>query len=340
MTALRTARHLLAAGAAVVALAGGAITAAAAEPTKVSFITSWKAQAEHGGYYQALAKGYFAKHGVDVTIRMGGPGVNNAQLVAAGAVDFAMGSNNDYAHNLQKEGADIVAVMAGFQKIPQILMSHKGVYASLESMKGKPIMIAAGSIGTFWPFLRAKYGYDDAQIRKYTFNLAPFLTDKTAIQQGYLSSETFMARKEGVEPDVWLLADAGYGTYASLTLVPRKWIAENPAAVKGFVEASIEGWYDYLYGDPTPGNVLIRKDNPDMGDDVIAFAIAQMKAHGIVDGGDAAKLGIGAMSDARWKEHFDALVSYGLLPKDADYKKAFSLDFVNKGYGMEMKPRS
>lgn len=325
-----------------VALAGALLaTAVVAAPAqadeKITFITSWKAQAEHGGYYQALAKGYFKKYGLDVTIRPGGPGVDNQQLIAAGAVDFAMGSNNDYALNLQKAGADIVAVMAGFQKIPQILMTHPGNgITSLEDMKGKPIMISSGSVNTFWPFLKMKYGFDDSQIRKYTFNIAPYLVDETAIQQGYLSSEPYYAfRETGVEQTVFLLADAGYNTYASLTLVPRKWIDEKPEAVEGFVKASIEGWYDFLQGDPAPAIELIKKDNPDMQDDVIAFGMKKMNENGIVDGGDAQELGIGAMTDERWKSHFEMLVQAGLMPADMDYKKAYTLEFVNKGYGMK-----
>jgi NitT/TauT family transport system substrate-binding protein len=318
-------------------LALTAFSGNASADEKITFLSSWKAQAEHGGYYQAVAKGYFKKYGLDVTIREGGPGVDSGQLIAAGAVDFAMGSNNDIALNLQKAGADVVAVMAGMQKIPQILMTHPGNgITKIEDMKGKPILMSTSAITTYWVFLKAKYGFDDSQIRKYTFNIAPFLVDKSAIQQGYLSSEPYFVKREaGFEPTVFLLADEGYQSYASLTLVPNEWIKNKPAAVKGFVDASIEGWYDYLYGDPAPGNALIKADNPDMPDDVIAYGIAKMKEYEIVDGGDAKKLGIGAMSDARWKEHFQVLVDAGIMPKDMDVTKAYTLDYVNKGYGMK-----
>jgi NitT/TauT family transport system substrate-binding protein len=318
-------------------LAATLFAGAAQADEKITFLTSWKAQAEHGGYYQAVAKGYFKKYGLDVTIREGGPGVDGGQLIAAGAVDFAMGSNNDIALNLQKAGADVVAVMAGMQKIPQILMTHPGNgIETLADMKGKPILVSSSAINTYWVFLKAKYGFEDSQIRKYTFNIAPFLADKSSIQQGYLSSEPYFVKREvGFDPKVFLLADEGYLSYASITLVPREWIVKKPEAVRGFVNASIEGWYDYLYGDPAPANALIKADNPDMPDDVIAYGIAKMKEYAIIDGGDAKKMGIGAMTDERWKTHFEMLVAAGIMPADLDYTKAYTLDFVNKGYGMK-----
>jgi NitT/TauT family transport system substrate-binding protein len=346
MTRSSTLRRFVSARTAGVAFGSALIAAAtiagpAAGPAradeKITFLTSWKAQAEHGGYYQAVAKGYFKKYGLDVTIREGGPGVDGGQLIAAGAVDFAMGTNNDVALNLQKAGADVVAVMAGMQKIPQILMTHPGNgITSLADMKGKPILVSSSAINTYWVFLKAKYGFEDSQIRKYTFNIAPFLADKGAIQQGYLSSEPYFVKREaGFDPTVFLLADEGYLSYASLTLVPAEWIKSKPAAVEGFVKASTEGWYDYLYGDPAPANALIKADNPDMPDDVIAYGIAKMKEYGIVDGGDAKKMGIGAMTDERWKDHFQMLVDAGIMPKDMDVTKAYTLDFINKGYGMK-----
>lgn len=318
-------------------LAASAWTGAAQAEEKITFLTSWKAQAEHGGYYQAVAKGYFKNYGLDVTIRQGGPGTDNGQLIAAGAVDFAMGSNNDTVHNLQKAGADVVAVMAGMQKTPQILMTHPGNgIEKFEDIKGKPVLISSSAVNTYWVFLKKKYGFDDSQIRKYTFNIAPFLADKSTIQQGYLSSEPkYVKREAGFEPTVFLLADYGYETYASLTMVPREWIEKKPEAVEGFVKASIEGWYDYLYGDPAPANALIQKDNPDMADDTIAYGISKMKEHGIIDGGDAKKMGIGAMTPERWKSHFDLLVEAGIMPADMDVTESYDLQFVNKGYGMK-----
>jgi len=313
-----------------VALAMGFARPAAADE-KIVFATDWKAEAEHGGFYQALATGIYKKHGLDVTIHEGGPGIDNQQLIAAGAVDMAMGSNSFFALNLVQAGAPVKAVMAAFQKDPQMLMTHpRDDIKTLADMKGKPIMIADASINTFWVWLHAKFGFEDVQIRKYTFNMAPWLVDKNAIQQGYLSSEPYMVAKEGVTPQVYLLADYGYPSYAAMVLVPQKLIDGKPAVVKAFVDASIEGWHDYLYGDNKAANELIKKDNPDETDDLIAFGVAKMKEYGIVDGGDAKAGGVGAMTDARWKEFFDVMVAQKVYPADLDYKKAYTLDFLPK----------
>jgi NitT/TauT family transport system substrate-binding protein len=311
------------------ALAGSLSARTAAADEKIVFATDWKAEAEHGGFYQAFASGLYKKAGLDVVIHEGGPGIDNQQLIAAGAVDIAMGSNDFFALNLVQAGAPVRAVMAAFQKDPQMLMTHpRDDIKTLGDMKGKPIMVADASINTFWVWLHAKFGFEDSQIRKYTFNMAPWLVDKSAIQQGYLSSEPFMVMKEGVTPKVFLLADYGYPSYASMVLVPQKMIDAKPAVVKAFVDASIQGWHDYLYGDNKAANELIKKDNPDETDDIIAFGIAKMKEYGVVDGGDAAAKGIGVMTDARWKEFFDIMVSQKVYPADLDYKKAYTLDFV------------
>lgn len=304
--------------------------------TRVTFVTDWKAQAEHGGFYQAVAEGLYAQRGLEVVIREGGPSVNIPQLLAAGAADFGIGSNSFIPLNLLREGVKIRAVMAVFQKDPQVLVTHpRGDIHSIADMKGKPIMIGDASTATFWLWLKAKFGFQDSQIRKYTFNLAPFLTDKTAIQEGYLSSEPYAIEKEGgVKPLVFPLADAGYPGYANMVMVPQRWIDEHPDAVRGFVDASIEGWMHYLYGDPSAGNALIKKDNPEMTDDLIAQAIAKMREHGIAMSGDAVRLGLGAMTDARWKEFFDVMSAQGVYPAGLTYRDAYTLQFVNKGYAL------
>lgn len=323
------------AAAAAFLLAGGAASA----QEKVVFATDWKAQAEHGGFYQALATGLYRNHGLDVTIRMGGPGTDTQQLLAAGAVDMALGSNSFYPLNLVQAGAPVRAVMASFQKDPQILMTHpRDDIKSIADMKGKPILISSSARSTFWVWLKAKYGFTDDQIRAYTFSMAPWLTDRTAIQQGYLSSEPFQVKAEGgVDAQVFLMADAGYPSYGAMVLATQTLIDRKPAVVQGFVNATIEGWYSYLYGDPSPGNALIRKDNPEMTEATIAYGIAKMKEYGVVDSGDTAKLGIGAMTAARWKTFFDGMAAEGVYPADLDYARAFTVDFVNKGHALEMR---
>jgi NitT/TauT family transport system substrate-binding protein len=314
-------------------------TAARAED-KISFITNWTAEAEHGGFYQAVATGIYKKAGLDVTLRQGGPSTNTAQMLAAGAIDLRMGSNTGGALNYVKEGVPALVVAAFFQKEPSILMAHPGVgNDKLAALKGKPIAISRATIDTWWRFLVAKFGYTDDQIRPYTFNNGPFLVDKNLVQQGYLTSEPYAIEKEGgFKPIIFLLADdAGYDSYSTTIETTVKLVTEKPDVVQRFVNASVEGWYSYLYGDPSPGNALIVKDNPEMTAEQLAFSIAKMKEYGIVDSGDSLKLGIGAMTDARWKSFFDTAVSVGMYAKDLDYKKAYTLQFVNKGVGLDLK---
>ena len=303
---------------------------AAGAATPVAFVTDWKAQAEHGGFYEALAEGLYARRGLDVRILQGGPSVNVPQLIAGGAADFGIGSNDFIAFNIVKAGAPIRAVMAVFQKDPQVLITHpRKDITGLASMKGKPIMISDAATTAFWPWLRAKYGFQDSQIRKYTFNLAPFLVDPLAIQEGYATSEPYTIEQQGhFRPQVYLLADNGYPGTANLVLAAQKWIDEKPALVQAFVDATAQGWRDYLYGNPAPANALIRRDNPEMTGALIAQAIAKMKSYGIA--GPASEKGarIGTMSDAHWKTFFDTMVSEGLYPKTLDYKKAYTLKFV------------
>ena len=323
-------------------LALAALIAAAGAPAlaqdKVTFGTDWKAEAEHGGYYQAIATGIYQKHGLEVTLRQGGPQVNHAQLLAAGRLDFNEAPNSFIGLNYVNESIPVVAVAALFQKDPSVLIAHKGVgNDSLAALKGKPIMIGADTRVGWWLFLKAKFGYTDDQIRPYNFNVAPFLVDKQAVQQGYLTSEPFVIEQQGEKPVVFLIADAGYSSYGSLIQTSKKMIEEKPELVQRFVDASIEGWYSYLYGDPAPGNALIRKDNPEMTDALLAYAIGRIKQHGIVDSGDALASGIGAMNEQRWQEFFAVMSAQGLYPKSLDYRKAYTLQFTNKRVGMSLK---
>ena len=305
----------------------------------VTFGLDWKAEAEYGGYYQAQATGIYARHGLDVTIEQGGPQVNHTQLLIAGRLDFNITSNALLALNFVRQDVPFRAVAAFFQKDPSVLIAHAGQgNDSFDALKGKPIMIGADTRAGWWNFLKARFGYTDAQIRPYTFNLQPFMASKGAIQEGFLGSEPFSIKEAtGETPVVLLIADAGYDGYASLIGTSDKLIAEKPDLVQRFVDASTEGWYSYLYGDPSPANAAIKKANPEMTDALIAYGRASMKEHGIVDSGDALKDGIGAMTDARWKAFYDQMAGVGLYPKGMDFKKAYTLQFVDKRVGMDAK---
>ena len=302
----------------------------------VTFGTDWKAEAEHGGFYQAIATGIYRRHGLEVELRQGGPQVNQAELLAAGRLDFDIASNSFIPLNFVNQSIPLVAVAAMFQKDPAVLIAHQGVgNDSLAALKGKPIMIGGDTRVGWWLFLKAKYGYSDDQIRTYTFNIAPFLADKNAVQQGYVTSEPYLIEEAGVKPNIFLIADAGYASYASIIATSQKLVDDKPDLVQRFVNASIEGWYSYLDGDPAPGNALIKKDNPEESDALLAYAIAKMKQYGIVDSGDAKTAGIGVMTDARWRAFFTVMAGEGLYPKTMDYRKGYTLRFIGRRVGME-----
>lgn len=301
----------------------------------VRFATDWKAQAEQGGFYQAKALGLYEKAGLDVTIRAGGPGVNIPQLLGAGAIEFGMGSNSFIPLNMVKAGVPAKAVMAAFQKDPQVLITHpRDDIQNLADMRGQPIMVADATINAFWAWLRVKYQFENKQIRKYTFNLAPFLVDPKAIQQGYLTSEPYTIRtRAGIEPQVFLLADYDYPSYASMVLARNDWIDGKPELVQAFVDASIEGWRQYVYGDPSPGNALIMQANPEMTEDIIANAISEMRQRGMVTSADGPE--IGAMSRHRWQGFFETMAESGVYSQQLDWQAAFTTQFINKKVPVE-----
>jgi NitT/TauT family transport system substrate-binding protein len=313
----------------LLALALVALPLSAQAATTIRFVTDWKAQAEHGGFYQAVAEGLYAKRGLDVKIIQGGPDVNVPQLLAGGAADFGMGSNSFISMNMVKQGIPIRAVMAIFQKDPQVLISHpRRDLNSISDMRGKPVLISAASMSAFWPWLRAKYGFKDTQIRKYTYNLAPFIVDPNAIQEGYLTSEPFTVEQQAhFKPKVFLLADYGYPGYANMVLVPQKWIDTNRKAVQLFVDATRDGWLHYL-DNPAKGNALIKRENRDMTDAILKQAHDKMKEHDMVLSGDGLAFGLGSMTDKQWKLFYDTMSSEGLYPRGLDYKKAYDLSFV------------
>jgi NitT/TauT family transport system substrate-binding protein len=292
---------------------------------KVTFLTSWFAQAEHGGFYEAKATGLYEKAGLDVTIKMGGPQVNGSQLLLAGETDFMMGYDIQVLKG-REQNLPLVTVASSFQFDLQGLMAHDDVMG-IADLKGKPVLIAGQSRTTFWPWLRTRYGFTDDQIRPYTFNLQPFFADNTVAQQAYLSSEPFQAQQKGEKVKFFLFADGGYPPYGSTIVTTDKMIAEKPDVVARFVKASLEGWRDYIK-DPAPGNALIKADNPKMSDEQIAFAIEKLKETRAVDGGDAASQGVGVITAERYKKTYDFLVAGGLLDPKTDWQKGLDTRFV------------
>ena len=297
----------------------------AAELDRVTFATDWFAQAEQGGYWQALADGTYERHGLDVNIRMGGPQINGMQLLLGGVVDFFMGFGVEQVYAAEK-GLPAVAVMACFQKDPQVLMVHPDQpVETLDDLQG--YRIATTGITTYWPWLVQEFGLRDDQRRPYNFSITPFIVDSGLVTQGYVTSEPYAARQAGVEPKILLLSDYGYTPYASLVVTSRRMIEQNPDLVGRFVAATREGWANYLE-DPTLGNQAIRKANPEMEPERIAYGIQAMKEYALVDGGDAARLGIGAMTDERWQATRQFMLEAGLIDPTTDISLAYTLEFL------------
>ena len=309
--------------AAAACLIGCAQAAGAAD--RITFLTSWFAQAEHGGFYQAKATGLYEKAGLDVILKMGGPQVNGMQLLLAGETDVMIGYDLQVLKALE-QGLPVITIATSFQYDLQGMMTHPDVN-SLADLKDKTILVATSGRVTWWPWMKAKYKYTEEQTRPYTFNLQPFFADKDTVQQAYPSSEPFAAKQAGFPVKYFLFADDGYPPYGTTFVATKAFIGAHPDAVARFVKASLEGWRDYLRN-PAPGNALIKVDNPKMGDEQLAFAVEQMKALKIVDGGDAATLGIGIMTEARWKATRDFAVSTGLLKPEVDWHSAFTDRFV------------
>ena len=306
---------------------------------KIRFGTNWVAEAEHGGFYQALADGTYRKYGLDVTIVPGGPNVNNRILLPVGKLDFFMSANSLQSFDAVAHNIPTIVVAASFQKDPQVLIAHPDVQ-TFDDLKTRTLFVSKEGMASYFQWLKADYGFNEAKVKPYTFNAQPFLADKHSAMQGYVTSEPYAVEKQGgFMPKVFLLADRGFNSYSTLIETRRDLVEKKPDLVQRFVDASAVGWYHYIYGDGRPGNALIKKQNPEMTNELLNYSIAKMKQYGIVDSGDSLKLGIGAMTDARMKSFFDKMVRAGVVKAGLDYKRAYTLQFVNKGVGAEPRPK-
>jgi NitT/TauT family transport system substrate-binding protein len=314
--------------ASALSLAVVALSAAPAHAQeKFVYQTNWYAQAEHGGFYQAVATGLYKKAGLDVTIKMGGPQLNSLQMMAAGQADCMM--STDMSMLLARNtGVPVMTVASVFQKDPQVLIAHEDV-KSFADMKGKTIFIGAASHRTFWPWLKAKYGLTDAQVRPYTFNVQPFIVDKNSVMQGFLTSEPFSLQKQGVKVNVLMFSDHGYPAYNTTISCMEKTVKDRRRAVAAFVQATMEGWKSYLQN-PAPGNELIRKENPNMTQEQLDYSVGKLRDLGMVTSGDAATKGIGTMSEARLRASYDLMVASNVIdPAKVNFASTYALDIIN-----------
>jgi NitT/TauT family transport system substrate-binding protein len=306
---------------------------------KVSFGTNWLAEGEHGGFYQALADGTYKKYGLDVTIVPGGPNVNNRILLPVGKLDFYMSANTLQGFDAVEQNIPTIAVAAMFQKDPQVLMAHpdQGIESFID-LKKLTLFISREGVASYFQWLKAEFGFSEAQVKPYTSNAQPFLADKRSAMQGYVTSEPYAIETQaGFKPKVFLIADQGFNSYSTLIETRRDLVEKRPELVQRFVDASIIGWANYLYGDNRAANALIKRQNPEMTDGLLAFALATMKQHGIVDSGAALALGIGAMTDSRMKDFFDKMVRAGVVKASLPFTRSYTLQFVNRKVGLALR---
>ena len=309
---------------------------------KVSFGTNWVAEAEHGGFFQAVADGTYKKYGLDVTIVPGGPNSNNRMLLIAGKLDFFMSANTLQSFDAVANKVPLVTVAAIFQKDPQVFLTHPETkITKLEDLKPLTLLVSKEGVASYFQWLKSEYGFSESKVKPYTFNSQPFIVNKQSAMQGYVTSEPYAVEKAaGFRPNVVLLADYGFNTYSTLIETRTEIVDKKPDLVQRFVDASVIGWYNYLYGDNKPANAMIKQLNPEMTDELLAYSVAKMKEYGIVDSGDALKDGIGAMTDARVASFFDKMVRAGVVRRDIDYRQAYTLRFANKGVGLNLRPKN
>ncbi|MGD9845288.1 MAG: ABC transporter substrate-binding protein [Variibacter sp.] len=322
---------------------GGAIANAQTQTLdKVSFATNWVAEPEHGGFYQALADGTYRKYGLDVTIVPGGPNVNNRLLLPVGKIDFYLSANLLQAFDAVEQNIPTITVAAMFQKDPQVFLVHPGQgVEKFEDLKNLTLFISKEGIAGYFQWMKRDLGFSADKVKPYTFNPQPFLADKKSAMQGYVTSEPYAVEKQAhFKPKLFLLADHGFNTYSTLIETRRDLVEKNPDLVQRFVDASIVGWMNYVYGDNKAANALIKKHNPEMTDELMAYSVARMKEYGIVDSGDSLERGVGAMTDARIADFFDKMVRAGVVKAGTDFRKAYTLRFVNKRVGIDLRPKN
>jgi NitT/TauT family transport system substrate-binding protein len=325
-----------------VAMAAALLPAAAeTKLDKVSFGTNWVAEAEHGGFFQAVADGTYKSYGLDVTIVPGGPNVNNRILLIAGKLDFFMSANTLQSFDAVANNVPVVAVAAVFQKDPQVFLTHPNPKVTkLDDLKPMTLLISKEGVSSYFQWMKSELGFSESRVKPYTYNAQPFIVDKNSAMQGYVTSEPFVVEKQaGFKPTVMLLADYGFDGYSTLIETRRDLVDKKPDLVQRFVDASMIGWYNYLYGDNKAANDVIKKLNPEMTDELLTYSIAKMKEYGIVDSGDTLKDGIGAMSEVRVASFFDKMSRAGVVKRDIDYRKAYTLQFINKGVGVDLRPK-
>lgn len=291
---------------------------------KVVLQTDWFPQAEHGGFYQALAKGFYREAGLDVEILSGGPGVAIKLAVAKGQADFGMNRSDDIIMAVS-QGMPLLIVGAVLQHDPEALLVHESSpVKSLADLNGRTV-IAPPSM-TWIPYVQKKYGVK-FDLTRTNYSLAIFLADKNTIQQCIVTSEPYYAAQRGVRVRTVALADEGYDPYH--TIICRRELARtSPELVRAFLAASIRGWRDYLEGDPAPANELILKRNAEMSPGQIAFSREALITRKLVAGDGAKGEGIGRISTARVASQIAVLTELKILEKPVSAAAVVTQEFL------------
>jgi len=298
---------------------------------KMIFATNWVAQPEHGGFYQALVDDEYSKCGLNVEIIQGGPNSNNRAKLITKKIDLYMGGNLIQLINARSENIPIKMVASFFQKDPQIIISHPdGNLKNWESIKdADPIFISDLGLVTFYKWMEKEYGFKSSKRRPYLFNPSPFLANVNSAQQGYLTSEPYVIKRElGIEPNIFLLAEHGFDTYATTIEVLDETITNRQEDIQCFIDASEIGWRNYLYGDSSKANELIKKENPDMTDEKINYSISKLKQYGIVDSGDTLKNRIGYFSPKRIQAFYKKMLEYDVVKELDNIDDIFTQKFI------------
>jgi NitT/TauT family transport system substrate-binding protein len=307
----------------------------------VRFGTNWLAEGEHGGFYQAMVDGTYDKYGLKVTIVQGGPQSPNRALLLGGQVDLFMAGNMLGPMNAETQQIPVVEVAAMFQKDPQVFLVHPdaGVNTFADMAKLPTIFLGDEGFATFFQWMKWQYpGFRDEQYKRYAFDPAPFIVDKRSAMQGYVTSEPFAVEQaSGLKPKLFLLADNGWDTPSTMIEGKRAYVDSHADVLQRFIDASVIGWYSYLYGDNRAANAAIKKDNPEMTDAQLAFTLKEMKEYGLIDSGIAQQKGIGCFDDGQVQSFYDKMVKAGVLKAGLDVRSTYTNRFVCKGVGLDLR---
>lgn len=289
------------------------------------------AGALHGGFYQAIATGAYERRGLNVEILAGPSGADIPALLAASAVELAIGRDSFLPMRLIAERAPVKAVAAFLQKDPVVLMAHPGQeLEDLTVLRGRRILMEPADQAGFWTWLRARFDLaaDQAQAGAPEDNLKAFRADPESVLIGRATdgASSLVAPAVGFAPLVLTPAEDGYPSYSSLVLAPNAFARDNAQALRDFIAASVEGWRDYVHGEGAKGDALIRRANPDLSQRRLDAARQTLRAEAMVDGGDAALYGLGTMTPERWQAFADQTqTAYSAPP---DWREAFTIQYL------------